>query len=187
MEALLYFLNSIFPLSDGLKDHLLQILKHRELHKKDYLLKAGKVSKSICFIKKGLLRCFSLKDDKEVSSWFMKEGDIILSVNSFFTQTPSHESIQALEDSELFCISYDELEHIYRAYPEFNFIARVVIQKYYAQSEQRLYSLRMQRSNERYEFLLEHYPELILRVPAKYIASYLGMTEVYLSSLKGKG
>jgi CRP/FNR family transcriptional regulator, anaerobic regulatory protein len=186
MELLLQYLNSIHPLSQGLTEHLGNILKSKSLLKKSYLLKAGHVCRSICFIQRGLLRCFYIKDDSEVCSWFMKEGDVIISVESFFSQRVSYESIQALEDCELFYIHYDELQAIYRNFPEFNFIGRVLTEKYYAMSEQRLYSLRMKRSHERYSFLMENFPELIRRVPSKYLASYLGITEVTLSNTKSK-
>ena len=186
MIELLQFLESVHPLSDELKQHLIVILKEKQLVKKEYLLKAGHVSRSICFITQGLLRCFYIKEEQEVSSWFMKEGDIMISVESFFRQEASYESIQALENCSLFYVSYDELQYIYRRFPEFNFIGRVLLEKYYMLSERRLYSLRMQRSHERYEYLLQHHPDLLLRVPAKYLASYLGLTEVTMSKIRGR-
>jgi CRP-like cAMP-binding protein len=143
MMELLHFLESIHPMSDELKQHLAGTLKERHLAKKDYLLKAGHISRNICFIAKGLLRCFYIKDEHEVSSWFMKEGDVIVSVESFFQQKASYESSQALEDCLLYYITYDELQYLYHNYPEFNFIGRVLLEKYYMLSEQRLYSLRM--------------------------------------------
>lgn len=186
MKALLHFLESIHPLSDGLKQHLAVTLKEKQLTRKDYLLKAGQVSRKICFIVKGLLRCFYIIENHEVCSWFMKEGDVIVSVESFFSQKESYESIQALEDCLLYYITYDELQYIYRHFPEFNFIGRVLLEKYYTLSEQRLYSLRMQRSQERYGYLLENHGDLVLRVPAKYLASYLGITEVTMSKIKAR-
>ena len=116
----------------------------------------------------------------------MKEGDVIISVESFYRQVKSYESIQALEDCIVWYISFEELKSIYRAFPEFNFVGRVLTEKYYCLSEQRLYSMRMMRSNERYRYLMDHNPELILRVPAKYIASYLGLSEAHLSVIKSK-
>lgn len=186
MNELLIQLNAIHPLSDGLREHLSIILKSLELPKKGFLLRAGHVCRSICFVQKGLLRCFYLKEDQEVCSWFMKEGDVITSVESFFYQKESYESIQAIEDCEVFCIEHSQLEYVYRQFPEFNFISRVLLQKYYTLSEQRLYSLRMQRSQERYEYVLQHFPELILRVPAKYLSSYLGISEETLSRIRSR-
>ena len=186
MEALFTLLNSIHPLSEGLVNHLAQTLKTRTIAKKQYLLRAGHISRQICFIESGLLRCFYEHGDTEVSSCFMKEGDVIVSVESFFKQKPSYESIQALEETTVHYISYDELQFIYKNFLEFNFVARVLAEHYYTLSEQRLYSLRMQRSQERYEHLIKNFPEIILRVPSKFIASYLGISEETLSRIKSK-
>lgn len=184
MELLLQKLESIHPMSQSCKEHLLTILREKEIAKKELLLRAGHICQHIYFIQKGLLRCFYYRNDVEISSWFMREGDVMVSVESFFHQKTSYESIQALEDCELYYISYKELQDMYRSFPEFNFIARVLTEKYYCLSEQRLYSIRMMRANERYEYLLEQHPELLLRVPAKYIASYLGITPEMLSKIK---
>lgn len=185
MEELLHYLNGIYPLSENLIAYLSVNLKTMHLKKKDFLLKKGHVSKDICFINQGLLRCFYLIDDKEVCSWFMKEGDVIVSVESFFNQTASYEFIQALDNCIIHYITYEELQFIYRNFPEFNFVGRVVTERYYTLSEQRLYAMRMQRSNDRYAYLMKHHAELILRVPSKFLASYLGITEVTLSNIKG--
>lgn len=184
MERLFHLLNSIMPLSGALIDQLNGTLKYRELQRKDYLLKAGHICRNIYFVDKGLLRCFYHKGDTEVSSWFMKEGDVIISIESFYQQKESYESIQALEDSSLFYITYHELNFIYKNFPEFNFIGRVLTEKYYTLWAQQLYALRMQQANERYKWLLQNHSELVLRVPAKYIASYLGIEETTLSKIK---
>ena len=186
MEHLFYFLNGIHPMSDALKQYLWKHLKVLILQRKEYLLREGHICNKICFIQSGLLKCFHVQHGTGVCSWFMKEGDVIISVESFFTQKPSYEAIQAIEDCELYFIEYDELQFIYRHFPEFNFIGRVLTEKYYTLSEQRLYSMRMQRASERYQYLLDHFPELVKRVASKYLASYLGVTEVTLSKIKGK-
>jgi CRP/FNR family transcriptional regulator, anaerobic regulatory protein len=184
MERLLQYLESIHALSDECKERLFSVLKSKELSRKDLLLRAGHICQHIYFIQKGLLRCFYYRNDVEISSWFMREGDVVVSVESFFGQKTSYESIQVLEDCELYYVSYKELQEIYHQFPEFNFIARVLTEKYYCLSEQRLYSIRMMRASERYEYLLEHHPEILLRVPGKHIASYLGITPEMLSKIK---
>ena len=185
MEELLAFLERISPISDGLKDHLYKILKRREVARKEYLLKAGHICRNISFIQKGLIRCFYIKDDIEICSWFMKEGDVIISVESFFKQKPSYESIQAIEDSVIWSTTYEEVQNTYRQFIEFNIIGRVLTERYYTLSEQRLRALRMQSGMERYHYVLENHPELIQRVPSKYLATYLGMTDVWLSKIRG--
>lgn len=184
MEQLLQFISSIHSLSDELKAYLFQHLKTQELPKKTMLLKAGHICRNVYFIEKGLLRCFYHKGDAEVSSWFMKEGDFIISIESFYQQKESYESIQTLEDSVLHIMGYKELQAAYRNFPEFNFVGRVLTEKYHELWAQQLYALRMQSAYERYQWLLKQHAELILRVPGKYIASYLGIEETTLSKIK---
>jgi CRP-like cAMP-binding protein len=186
MEMLMQYINSIYPLSTEVKETLSQHLKRKEFKRKEFILKEEQICKSIYFIEKGLLRCFYIKGAKEVSSWFMKEGDMVISVESFFKQQPSYEAIQVLEDCILYSLEYENLQEMYRKFPEFNFPARKITENYYALSEQRLYSLRMQRASERYKFLLEKHAELIKRVPSKYLSSYLGISEETLSRIKSK-
>jgi CRP/FNR family transcriptional regulator, anaerobic regulatory protein len=187
METLFYLLNSIYPLSAPLKEYLEANLETREIGRKEILLKAGHICRNIYFIESGLLRCYYMQGEHEVCSWFMKEGDVIASVESFFDQKESYESIQALEDSILHYLSFQKLEYAYRNFIEFNYVGRQLVQQYYKLSEQRLYSLRMQRGLERFEHLKQDFPELIQRVEQKHLASYLGITEQYLSMLKGAG
>ena len=186
MEGMLQMLESIYPLSEDAGYAILEKTKYKELPKKATLLRAGHICQHIYFIQKGLLRCFYYQSEHEVSSWFMLEGDIIISVESFYRQIASYESIQALEDCELFYMDYRDLQQIYRNYPEFNFVGRVLTERYYSLSEQRLYSMRMMRAKERYEYMTTHHPELVKRVPAKFLASYLGISEVMLSIIKNR-
>jgi len=186
MGDIFKFLRQVFPVSDELALHPGRILKQKKIRRKTFLLKAGHVCRHIWFVQSGLFRCFYINHDAEVCSWFMKEGDVIISIESFFLQKSSFESIQALEDCEVYYIEYDELQQIYRNFPEFNVHGRVITEKYYCQSEQRLYSLRMQRAPERYAYLREYQPELLQRVASKYIASYLGLTEVTFSRIKNR-
>jgi len=185
MKELLSLLHNIHPLSAGLHQYLSQNLKTATVDKKQFLLQAGMIGRHIYFVKKGLLRCYYIQDDQEVSSKFLKEGDIIVSASSFFLQKESLESIQAIEDSLVWFICYDELQFIYKHFSEFNTIARVLSIKSYLLSEQRLHFIRMKQASDRYTSMLEHFPELVLRVPSKYLASYLSISVETLSRIRG--
>ena len=177
MEQLLKYLDSIYPMSEGLREHLTTILHQKSLKKKTLHLRAGQLSNEICFIAAGLLKCYYIDENgNEICSWFMKEGDVIVSVESFFKREHSYQSIQAIEDCILFGITYDQLQYLFNTYLEFNFIGRVLLQKYYCLAEQRLYSIRMKRAMERFQFMHENSADLLTRVSNKDIASYLGIT-----------
>jgi CRP-like cAMP-binding protein len=186
MLRFLQFLNSIYPLSEQHVQHLSKVLKTQTFAKKSFLLKTGQICNHIYFIETGLARCFYIKDGIEISSWFMKEGDMIISVESFLSQKESHEAIQALEDMIVHYVSYEELQFIYKNFLEFNIIGRVLTEKYYTLSEQRLFSLRMMRAQERYDFMSKNHQELIQRVPSLHIASYLGITKETLSRIRAR-
>lgn len=184
MITLLRYLRSIHPLSEALRDHLEDIVKEKELSRKEYLLRAGQICSNIYFIESGLLRSYYFKGGKEVSSCFMKEGDICTSVESFFTQQYGQENIQAVEDCIVYYISYEELQFIYRNFSEFNTIGRILVERCCLQTVQRITAMWMQRAHDRYAWLANAFPDLLQRVPAKYLASYLGITEVMLSNIK---
>jgi len=186
METFITYLQTICPVSNELENYLRKTLKERRIERKDFILKAGRVGRHISFIEKGLVRCFYMKGDTDVSIWFMKEGDMFVSVASFFDQKPGIENIQALEETIMYSMVYEELQYMYHTFPEANYIGRVLTEKYYKLSEERLTSLRMQKAPERYQFIIDKYPELLQRVPSKYIASYLGITDVMLSNIRGK-
>jgi len=187
MEQVFQLLDAVQPVSSQLREHLEKILRQKKLSKRAYLLHAGEVCRNIYFINKGMLRCYYLKDDgREISCWFMKEGDIAISIESFYTQTAGYEYLQALEATELWYISYQELQTIYQAFPDFNFTGRILTQQYHRLWAQQLFAIRMQSAKERYQWLLDFHPELALRVPTKYIATYLDIAEVTLSKIKAR-
>ncbi len=184
MDQLLTFLCSVYPLSAALQQHLLSIVKARTLKKQDFLLKKGQTCREIHFIMKGMLRCYYNLGDKEVSSWFMKEGDVIVSIDSFYNQSPSYEFIQALEDTETFYISFEELEDTRRRFPEFNYIGWKLTTDYLILWTRQLLAIRMRLAKERYQFLLDNHADLMQRVPSKYLASFLDLNEITLSKMK---
>ncbi|SDC32594.1 Crp/Fnr family transcriptional regulator [Niabella drilacis] len=183
-DLLINRLNAVHPLSDELTVHLRDNLVTRELLKKDYLLKRGQVCEYIYFVERGLLRCFYEKNDEQITSWFMKEEDVIIAVNSFFNQSPSEENIVALEHTLLHGIHFEQLQEIYSRFIEFNIVGRILTTRYYILSEERLYFMRRERARDRYLYLLGTQPDLLQRVPLKYIASYLGINLETLSRIR---
>jgi CRP-like cAMP-binding protein len=116
----------------------------------------------------------------------MKEGDVMTSVISYYKGQTSAEYIYAMEDSRLYSLTKEQMDHCFNAYPEFNFIVRVLTEKYYVLAEERLDLLRRNRAEDRYELFRQLYPWAEDRIAAKYIASYLTISMETLSRIKNK-
>jgi CRP-like cAMP-binding protein len=185
-ESLKNIILNLHPLEAEVLTEIGQRLERVELQKKELLLRQKQVCKYLYFVEKGFLRSFYEEGENEVTTWFMKEHDFIISVKSFFDQQASHESIEAVEDCILYYISYEDLMYLYEKFHSFTFVGLMLTQHYYKQSEDRLFNLRKKDAFERYQYLLETYPEITLRCPLKHIASYLGITLETLSRIRGR-
>lgn len=184
MPQFIAFLNTIQPLSAKLTDALLTAAATEQLPAHQVLLRPGQVARRVYFLETGLVRGYTLLHGREISSWFMQAGDFVISILSFFTQQPSEEYLELLEPATVHSISYDQLQGLYRNFPEFNFIGRRLIEHYYVLSEQRAQHLRARTALERYELLLRDFPTVFQRVALHHIASHLGMAPETLSRLR---
>ena len=154
------------------------------MRKKEFLLRSGEVCRVRYYINKGCFRRYTIDDHgKEVILNFAFEEWWIGDLESFQKHNPSIYYIQALEDSEVFCLSNEDLEPLYKAVPKFReFDNRKIENSHYAMLKR--LTLQSASQEEKYLALIQQYPELFQRVPLHYIASYLGMEPESLSRLR---
>lgn len=184
-EKIIELFNSIFPISNDLSQSIKQHSKLAHFEKKVHLLRLNDVSKSIYFILKGGVRTYYINEDgDDMTSWLLFEDDLAISVYSFFSQQPSFEAMEALEDCITLKLSHETLSLLYRQHLEFNYIGRYLTEQYYIRSEAKANSLRMLSARERYLDLLKKQPQLLTRVSLGHVASYLGITKSTLSRIR---
>ena len=186
MYAALQHLIQVANLSSGVVEKLNNCIGIVRLSKGSFLIKQGQHCEHIYIIEDGFARIFSIIEYKEITTLFAKENDIITSTYSLFTKKRSNESIEVLEDSVLIKINYDELINLCKQYPELFNLYRIVMEKYYLLLEERTLSLQFDTALERYQKLLSQFPFLLQRASLGQIASYLGMSPVTLSRMRGK-
>ncbi len=177
-------LSQISFLSPELRQHLSLILEEETFQRKTILLKAGHVSRRIYFVKKGFIRAFFYKASSPYTTWFMGQSEFVISVYSFFSQKPSFENIEVLEDSILLSITWDELQNLYKQFPEFNIIGRLITEQYYIRSEERTIDQQTLTAQQRYQKLLNTYPDILQQATLGQIASYLGIKQETLSRIR---
>jgi CRP-like cAMP-binding protein len=186
MEEILALLCLIYELSPECLAYLEAVAEPQEVKKGEFLLKPGQINDRLFFIKKGLLRCYYLMNDRELTDWFFWEMDAVVSIDSFYDQVPSKDYIQAIEDTVLFWITAKDLEYAYRTFPEFNYVGRVLTTKYLRIWHQLARRIRYLRTEERYRLVMAEQPEIFLRVPLNVLATYLDMSPETLSRLRSK-
>lgn len=180
------FINKIHPVSDEVMEFMSTRTCYRKVAKGKFLLKPGECCKEYYYIHKGILRSFIKYGEKEITIWINPEGEITTSIRSIAGPRISDEYIQVIENSEIVVIPFDALQELYERFPEMNKVGRMLLEEYYAASEERVYIARLPNAQARYEHFLSSRPELLNRIPLKYVASYLGITLETLSRLRAK-
>ncbi|KAB1228699.1 Crp/Fnr family transcriptional regulator [Chryseobacterium viscerum] len=152
---------------------------------KTILLVEGKVSDRMFFVKSGALRAFFYQDGKELTLEFITENQAVSSFDSFLNGTPSEFVIETLEPTTVYELHADTF-HKLMENQEFQQTFHPLFYKRFSEINQRLISFIKDSPQKRYEQFLKNRPELLLRFPQHYIASYLGITSVSLSRIRNR-
>ena len=186
MERIFQLLSESMHLSTELKNDLTAKICIKQASKGEILISEGKICDQLFFIKKGALRGFLYHNGKEITSWFGFEDDFATATYSFVSRKPGFETLEAIENSTLYVITYDDLENIYHKHPEFNYVGRLLTEKYYVDLMERTLCLQFQSAKESYEQLIANQPYILQRASLGHIASYLGISQETLSRIRTK-
>ena len=110
----------------------------------------------------------------------------ILDFNSYIFQQPATLFVEAVEDSTLIQISYDDEQRLLERLPKFDKFYRILAQNGYASLQRRILSNISLNAAERYENFLAKYPAMAARMPQYVVASYLGISHELLSKIRNK-
>lgn len=177
-------LDRLYLLPDSSKQLLKSCVTEICYPKGHILLKADKVEDKIYFIKKGIARAYSLTENAEVTFWFGKEGDTVLSMKSYVANQKGYEDIELLEDCELYELKTTDLQRLFETDIHIANWGRKYAENELVKTEERLVSRQFKTATERYAELMQHNPELLQRVQLGHVASYLGITQVSLSRIR---
>lgn len=185
MEILRNKLNEILPLPTPEMDLLVSTWRKELLPKSHVILPQGGVCKHIYFVGQGSIRCFELKDGKEVTEWIAIDDALFYPPISLFQQRPSRLCIQTVEPTVLYSIHVDDLEQLCASTPVIEKFYRHLLMNGILEGERRIESLMSGSAQQRYTHLSTKYPDLLKRIPLSYIASYIGVTQETLSRIRG--
>lgn len=178
-------IQSKIKLTETEEQLLLSKLKKRRYLKGQYIVQEGDTSRYQTFILTGKTRTFYMDEEGNehvvsfgIENWWV--GDIC----SFSNQTPANFNTQCLEMTAVVQITYLDMEQLYIDIPKLERYFRLIVQKAYANTTKRIIHNHALSARERYLLFNESYPEIAQRVPQYMIASYLGITKEFLSTIR---
>lgn len=150
------------------------------------LLSEGSVADKMYLIKKGCLRIWFNNNGKDITLQFFFEGEVVSSIESFFSGMPSAFTIESIEPSEIVAVSKSSFQEMINSVPGFGpFMQEYLIKRMIHYAGLFLSRIR-DNPAQRYEDLIKTNPRIVQRIPQHYIASYLGITPVSLSRIRNR-
>ena len=145
----------------------------------------GKVVKRIGLILEGAVRTYYVDDKGQEHTVGLKfENYPLVSIDSFTQQTPAMLNAITLEPTVVVWTSRQEFFDFLETYPKYEKVLRNVMSRFLTFQSEHVKLLRITSPRERYEMLCKNQPEVIKRVPLKYVASYLDMAMETLSRVR---
>jgi CRP-like cAMP-binding protein len=186
LQQIKNYLDQLATISDSDWDFFTSKLQRRVIPKKTVFLKIHDIENHISFIESGVVRLYIPKEnpEKEITFGFSFKDQFISAYDSFLTQKPSAYQLQALTETTLLSMSYDDLQAVYKTTQIGNLIGRLTAERLFLLKSKREQNLLNLTAEERYMKLFKERPELIKLIPLKYISSYIGVTAQALSRIR---
>lgn len=167
-------------------DTLESILVPMKFAKGDLILKEGEVDENIMYVAKGLVRQFYFKKDKELTEHLSTEGGIVMCIESLFKEEPTHIQVEALEPTVIYALPKHKLEAVALHNVNIQILYRKILEESLIVSQIHADLVRFETAQDRYLKLCKLMPQVVLRAPLVYIASFLQMTPETLSRVRAQ-
>ena len=165
-------------------DILESILVSQKYAKGEMILKEGEICRQFLYIDKGLVRQFYFKHGKEVTEHLGQEHAIVMCIESLFKEEPTKLQVEALEPTTVYALPKAELERVAMHNVNIQILYRKILEESLIISQIHADLVRFETAQDRYKKLCKLCPQVVLRAPLVYIASYLQMTPETLSRVR---
>ncbi|MFT5725234.1 MAG: CRP-like cAMP-binding protein [Bacteroidia bacterium] len=184
-KPLIDYFNQLLPVNDAEVAIIEDVFKERTIKKRQFILQEGDVCIYNSFVVEGCFKMY-LVDEKgkahnlqfAIENWWI--GDI----GSFHNESPSKLYIEAIENAVILQIKKEDLIKLFVEHPKFNRIFRVITENALVGSQRRILQHISSTAEERYTDFMERYPHFFNRISNVQIASYLGVTPEFLSTIR---
>ena len=184
-EPIVKYFSKILPLNNSETEAVKKVFKERKIKRRQFILQEGDVCKLNTFVVEGCFRMYLVDEKgKEHNVQFAIENWWIGDIGSFHSEEPSRLYIEAIENSLILQIKKQDQLDLFVNYPKFNRIFRVFTENALVAYQRRLLQNMSSTAEERYLDFMERYPFFFNRISNVQIASFLGITPEFLSTLR---
>lgn len=174
-------------LSEKEAEKLIAIIRTTRVKKRQFIIQPGFVCQYRSYIVKGAFRVFHLDEEgKEHTVSIGIEDWFVTDFYSYISQTPATNYAEALEDSIIFQMKYEDIELLCKEIHALSEYFRLTTEKAFAYSRKRVISNISKTAEERYFEYINKYPTIANRVPQYVLASYLGISAEFLSKIRSR-
>ena len=187
MEAVQQWLKELVNITDEELAFINDITETTTANANEVVIKQGQIANRIGLLLQGALRSYAIDNDgNEKTLRFTFEGQPLIVMDSFFVQVPSTLTSVTLEPAVIIWTDYERYSAFVNKFPRYNLVFIEGLAKWFAKDKARLDYLNQSTAKAKYDKMCQSDPKIIQRVPLKYIASYLGITQETLSRVRGK-
>ncbi len=172
-----------YRMQDETMDKFIGLMTEMKFRRGKAVINYGDIDNSVYVVKQGIVRNMFFDGFNERTFSFALPGTLLISYYPFCKGEPSFNQFEACCDSVVMKIP--KVKFVGLAHQSHDFSEWMM----YMSLEQLLFFERKRvvmngNAKERFEALIENRPEIVENVSSKIVASYIGITQSYLSTLK---
>jgi CRP-like cAMP-binding protein len=181
-----YYKNLVPRFTNEELDALEECLLVRDIPQGEFVVRAGQVCQYVSFVNRGLVRLYYTFDGKDISIGFAGVGKYTAEYESFLTRRPAAQNIEALTNTQVIDLGFNDMQRLYQQYPAFQEFGRKIAEMLFVLLNQRNTALLALTPEERYRDMIAGNPQLLQQVPQYMLASFIGVTPEHLSRIRRK-
>lgn len=184
-EQLITALRKDVTVTDEEAAYILSFFQERTFRRSSILLRTGEVAHEVFFVVEGALHQFYIDEaGNERTCNFTFENDFVTDLESFSQQTRSASSIKTLTETTCLVCRCTDVVTLLQESPATNTFFNKLVERIAAKSIKRTQALLSFSPEKQFLTLMEEQPEILQRVPQRYIAQYLGIAPESLSRIR---
>lgn len=184
MDKLRHHIEQITPLSDEEFENIKTHFTLKKVKKNQFLINEGDEVKYEYLVLSGIFKVYYIDEQaKEFIVQFAAENWWMSDYYAFFKQKNANMVIECMEAGEVLYSTLRAREKLSADFHKMEHFYRVKLTNGYIALQQRIKLLLSSTPQQRYDEFSRLYPDLLQRIPKKFIAEFLGVSRETLSRL----